>query len=367
MWWSRKLASRCLRLHRAKSTASSEPEQTLGIIGVPFAKGQGKQGVELAPDLLRQSSLRQVLQSSHDGLVIRDYGNLQYAVDEPLLQQQRVHYHHIRNYADFMACNRALIEQVKLMLAENSQFLAIGGDHAIGFGECPFHPILRPEIEWESLAGSVAGHLQHTPNLSLVWIDAHADINLHSTSQSGNIHGMPVSFLLEQLRTTWQHAGLQDIAPNCLPKDQLVYIGLRDIDPYEAFILNKVGIRYYAMDTIDRVGVPKIIEMTLDALDPQNKIHVSFDIDALDSNVAPSTGTAVRGGLTLREGISIVEALRDTKRVQGVDLVEINPKLGSERDVRTTVESGLEILKSMFGYRRSGKWSNIDTGILGSD
>ncbi|XP_017037027.1 arginase-2, mitochondrial-like isoform X2 [Drosophila kikkawai] len=80
-------------------------------------------------------------------------------------------------------CNRALIEQVQLMLKENSQFLAIGGDHAIGFG-------------------SVAGHLQHTPNLSLVWIDAHADINLHSTSQSGNIHSMPVSFLLEQLRTT---------------------------------------------------------------------------------------------------------------------------------------------------------------------
>ncbi|XP_034139692.1 arginase-1 isoform X1 [Drosophila guanche] len=359
---SQKLASRCLRcLVRCKSTtsigsgsnssrakASVVAEQSLGIIGVPFAKGQGKQGVELAPDLLRQSNLRQVLQSSHDGLVIRDYGNLQYAVDETLLQQQRVHYHHIRNYADFMACNRALIEQVKLMLQQNSQFLAIGGDHAIGFG-------------------SVAGHLQHTPNLSLVWIDAHADINLHSTSQSGNIHGMPVSFLLEQLRTTWQHAGLNEIAPNCLPKDQLVYIGLRDIDPYEAFILNKFGIRYYAMDTIDRVGVPKIIEMTLDALNPQNKIHVSFDIDALDSNVAPSTGTAVRGGLTLREGISIVEALRDTKRVQGVDLVEINPKLGNERDVRTTVESGLEILKSMFGYRRSGHWSNIDTGILGSD
>lgn len=69
MWWSRKLATRCLRLHRAKSTTSAnsslEPPQTLGIIGVPFAKGQGKQGVELAPDLLRQSSLRQVLQSSH--------------------------------------------------------------------------------------------------------------------------------------------------------------------------------------------------------------------------------------------------------------------------------------------------------------
>ncbi|XP_034119000.1 arginase-1 [Drosophila nasuta] len=349
MWWTRQMAvaSRC-QLQRALSTATSPHH--LGIIGVPFAKGQSKQGVELAPDLLRQNKLRQVLQSSDERLIITDYGNLQYAVDETLLQQQRQHYHHIRNYADFMACNLALIKQVQQMLQQNAQFLTIGGDHAIGFG-------------------SVAGHLQHTPNLSLVWIDAHADINLHSTSQSGNIHGMPVSFLLQQLRGTWQHAAIDDIAPNCLPKDQLVYIGLRDIDPYEAFILNKFGIRYYAMDSIDRVGVPKIIEMTLDALNPANKIHVSFDIDALDSNVAPSTGTAVRGGLTLREGISIVEALRDTKRVQGMDLVEINPKLGSERDVRTTVDSGLEILKSMFGYRRSGAryYSNLDTNILGHE
>ncbi|XP_064547167.1 arginase-1 [Drosophila montana] len=348
MWWMRKLAINWRLQRRCRS---SVPDQNrLGIIGVPFAKGQTKQGVELAPDLLRQNKLRQVLQSSDERLRITDYGNLQYAVDERLLQQQRQHYHHIHNYADFMACNLALIGQVQLMLRENAQFLAIGGDHAIGFG-------------------SVAGHLQHTPNLSLVWIDAHADINLHSTSQSGNIHGMPVSFLLPQLRATWQHAALDRIAPNCLPKDQLVYIGLRDIDPYEAFILNKFGIRYYAMDAIDRVGVPKIIEMTLDALSPLNKIHVSFDIDALDSNVAPSTGTAVRGGLTLREGISIVEALRDTKRVQGMDLVEINPKLGSERDVRTTVDSGLEILKSMFGYRRSGAryYSNLDTGILGRE
>ncbi|EDV99971.1 arginase-1 [Drosophila grimshawi] len=353
MWWTtRRIVIKCLQHQRFLSAAAAAgPEaQTLGIIGVPFAKGQAKQGVELAPDLLRQNKLRQVLQNSDERLVITDYGNLPYAVDETLLQQQRQHYYHIRNYADFMACNLALIGQVQLMLQQNAQFLAIGGDHAIGFG-------------------SVAGHLQHTPNLSLVWIDAHADINLHSTSQSGNIHGMPVSFLLEPLRPTWQHASLDKIAPNCLPKDQLVYIGLRDIDPYEAFILNKFGIRHYAMDSIDRVGVPKIIEMTLDALNPQNKIHVSFDIDALDSNVAPSTGTAVRGGLTLREGISIVEALRDTKRVQGMDLVEINPKLGSEHDVRTTVESGLEILKSMFGYRRSGAriYSNLDTGILGHE
>ena len=67
-------------------------------------------------------------------LVITDYGNLEYATNETLLQQQRQHYHHIRNYADFMACNLALIEQVQQMLKQNEKFLTIGGDHAIGFG-----------------------------------------------------------------------------------------------------------------------------------------------------------------------------------------------------------------------------------------
>lgn len=74
------------------------------------------------------------LLSITERLVITDYGNLQYAVDEELLQQQRQHYHHIRNYADFMACNLALIAQVQQMLQQNAQFLTIGGDHAIGFG-----------------------------------------------------------------------------------------------------------------------------------------------------------------------------------------------------------------------------------------
>ncbi|KAL7745683.1 hypothetical protein ACLKA6_009890 [Drosophila palustris] len=203
MWWTRQIASSCqrlsgqlpLQLQFQSRCSSASAKQTLGIIGVPFAKGQSKQGVELAPDLLRQNKLREVLQSSDERLVITDYGNLEYATNETLLQQQRQHYHHVRNYADFMACNLALIEQVQQILKQNEQFLTIGGDHAIGFG-------------------SVAGHLQHTPNLSLVWIDAHADINLHSTSQSGNIHGMPVSFLLQQLRATWRHAALDKIAPN---------------------------------------------------------------------------------------------------------------------------------------------------------
>lgn len=107
------------------------------------------------------------------------------------------------------------------------------------------------------------------------------------------------------------------------------------------------------------------MEMTLDALDVKNKIHVSFDVDALDCKVAPSTGTAVFGGLSLREGIYIVEALSETKRVQGIDLVELNPLLGTPQDVQTTVSASLQILKTLCGgYRRKGNFNNIDESLV---
>ncbi|XP_049310376.1 arginase-1 [Bactrocera dorsalis] len=334
---------RC-RYSSGASNAEGDAKARLGIIGVPFSKGQGKGGVEKAPALLREHGLVPLLEQVSCGqLEVHDYGDLQFGVDP--IPTEAPEYSKIKNYGEFMGCNKALIRKVQQLLQENDQFLTIGGDHAIGFG-------------------SVAGHLQHTPNLSLVWVDAHADINLHNTSESGNIHGMPVSFLLKELRVFWQHAKLEQTAPVCLAADQLVYIGLRDIDPYEAYILNKLGIRAFAMDSVDKYGISKIIERTLDSLKPQNKIHVSFDIDALDKAVAPSTGTAVCAGLTLREGISVVEALRDTNRVQGIDLVELNPSLGNEQDVNTTIASSLEILKSICGYKRSGNFANIKMDLF---
>uniref|UniRef100_A0A1I8PF77 Arginase n=1 Tax=Stomoxys calcitrans TaxID=35570 RepID=A0A1I8PF77_STOCA len=283
-------------------------------------------------------------ESSMGNLLISDYGNLDFQhVDDA---QTPAQYRNMKNYGSFMSCNTALIHKIPQILKEQDQFLCLGGDHAIGFG-------------------SVAGHLRHTPNLSLVWVDAHADINLHSTSGSGNIHGMPVSLLLQELRDFWKHAHLDELAPNCLRADQLVFIGLRDVDPYEAYILKKLGIRAYAMDSVDKYGIAKIMEMTLDALDKNNKIHISFDIDALDSRIAPSTGTAVNGGLTLREGIYIVETLSETKRVEGVDMVEVNPSLGSQTDVEITLSAVLDILKSACGgHRRSGNHDHVDGSLL---
>jgi arginase len=130
------------------------------------------------------------------------------------------------------------------------------------------------------------------PEAVVIWIDAHADINTSESTESGNIHGMPVSFLL----------GIGSKVPEfswvkpALRKDRIVYIGLRDVDAGEKKILKETGIKAYSMHDVDKHGIGKVVEMALDAVNPgrDRPIHLSFDVDALDPSVAPSTGTPVR-------------------------------------------------------------------------
>ncbi|MEE6509647.1 hypothetical protein FKM82_027126, partial [Ascaphus truei] len=100
----------------------------------------------------------------------------------------------------------------------------------------------------------------------------------------------------------------------CLSAKDIVYIGLRDVDPGEHCILKTLGIKYYSMSDVDSLKIDKVMEETLEYLVGKKKrpIHLSFDIDGLDPSVAPATGTPVHGGLTYREGMYITEQLYKT-------------------------------------------------------
>ncbi len=80
-------------------------------------------------------------------------------------------------------------------------------------------------------------------------------------------------------------------------------------------------------------------------------LHVSYDIDALDPFFAPHTGTAVRGGLTFREGNYICEALSSTRKLTSMELVEVNPALHPHIDSKPTTEMALSLIASALGQR----------------
>ena len=129
------------------------------------------------------------------------------------------------------------------------------------------------------------------PDACVVWVDAHADINTVETTGSGNIHGMPVAFLLGLGSKVEEYSWIKPV----LKANRLVYIGLRDVDAGEKAILKEHGIKAFSMHEVDKYGIGKVVEMALDHVNPERKlpIHLSFDVDSLDPTVAPSTGTPV--------------------------------------------------------------------------
>jgi arginase len=103
---------------------------------------------------------------------------------------------------------------------------------------------------------------------------------------------MPVSFLMG---IGSKVEGFSWVKPLLRP-ERIVYIGLRDVDAGEKKILKEQNIKAFSMHDIDKYGIGQVVEMALDHVNPNRDrpIHLSFDVDALDPSVAPSTGTPVR-------------------------------------------------------------------------
>ncbi|CAG9858698.1 unnamed protein product [Phyllotreta striolata] len=310
---------------------STKPK--VGILGVPFGKGGEITGAHNGPDSIRKAGLIDRLAGIGDDLEVKDYGNLEYDV----IQGIDTTVPNMKNYHDIISCNQVLSQKVESILKEGQVCLALGGDHSIAIG-------------------TIDGHVRAKKDVSVLYIDAHPDLNTNKTSDSGNIHGMPLGILVSELSDYWPYLPGMDWQKPILSLRNVAYIGLRSVDPYERLIIDKLGVTAYDMDDVEEHGISSVISMALKAIDPEENrsIHVSFDIDALDSLVAPSTGYPIPGGLTLREGVQILEKVFDTGRLGAMDLVEVNPNIGSKEDVRRTVEAAVHLILAAFGNKRRG-------------
>lgn len=313
----------------------SHPED-LGVVAVGFSGGQCKPGVDAAPRALIDSGLLTQLRDElcynlHGHDTVHSYRD-QVPVSDP-------EHRGMKNPRAVSAVTQQIASQVYSHAREGRLVLTLGGDHSIAIGTVGG----TAKAVRERLGGR---------ELAVIWVDAHADINTPETSKSGNIHGMPVSFLTglaEKDEDEELFGWLKD--ENMISVKNLVYIGLRDVDPEEKIILRKNGIKAFSMFDIDKHGIGRVMEMALEHIGPDTPIHLSFDVDALDPMWAPSTGTPVRGGLTLREGDYICECVHLTGSLVAVDLVEVNPSLAPPSDIgaHETVRAGCSLVRCALG------------------
>lgn len=128
--------------------------------------------------------------------------------------------------------------------------------------------------------------------VGLVFIDAHGDFNTPETTLSGMLGGMPVAVAaghaLHNLRRT---AGLTEP----LPMDDIVWGGVRDLDPLEADRFEEYDVRQFSVDDIRERSAS--LRAQIDGLaDRVDAIYVHVDMDVLDPAEVPGHGLAVADG-----------------------------------------------------------------------
>ncbi|GCF12560.1 arginase [Haloarcula mannanilytica] len=301
-------------------------EQQVRILGVPMDLGADRRGVDMGPSAIRYGGLADQLASA--GIDCIDGGDI--AVPRPeesdpdaggLSSGRAKFFRETKEVCEDVAT------AVNATLLEGQFPLVLGGDHSIGIG-------------------TMAGAARDDEELGVIWFDAHGDFNTPETTPSGNIHGMSLAAVLGDgafADHDWAHT------PE-IREENVVIVGLRDVDDGERRRLYESDVTAFTMSDIDTRGAPEVVAEALEiATDGTDGMHVSLDLDWLDPTEAPGVGTPVRGGVSYREAHIAMEYVAEHHdQLRSMEMVEVNPILDEHN---RTAELGCELVASAFGKR----------------
>ena len=295
--------------------------RTVTLIGAPTDVGANDRGASMGPEALRVAGLQSAL--ANRGLEVLDRGNLS-GPRNPALPRVGGY----RHLTEVVEWNRSVHDAVYADLASGHLPILLGGDHSLSIGSI----------------SAVARHCRETgKNLRVLWLDAHADFNTSDLSPTGNIHGMPVACLCgfgpDELTSIGGH--VPAIRPAWVRE-----IGIRSVDTGEKRFVHDHHLEVFDMRYIDEVGVRQTLEAALEGLDANTHLHVSFDVDFLDPEIAPGVGTTVPGGPTYREAQLCMEMIADTGLVRSLDIMELNPAMDNHNK---TAKLAVDLVESLFG------------------
>jgi agmatinase len=179
------------------------------------------------------------------------------------------------------------------ILGKGRKLVTLGGDHSVSYGP-------------------IKAHLERHPGMSVLHIDAHADLRPAYC-------GFPHS-----------HASVMHLVRSLEGLGPLVQVGLRDISPAELqAIESHPGIfPFFDWDLKREMARGNSWQQQCRRiLEPLGReVYLSVDVDGLDPRYCPGTGTPVPGGIDLWELFFLLEELEASgRRLVGADLVEVAP------------------------------------------
>lgn len=269
--------------------------------------GAGRRGVDMGPSAIHLAGLKSGIEAlGHK--VLRTT-----ALGVPTQEMAEPGDPHARFLPEITRAVANLADHVEASLEQGHFPVVLGGDHSVAIG---------------TISGLARYWRRRGKRIGVLWVDAHTDMNTPESSPSGNIHGMPLAVLLGH--GPKELVSIAGGEPALRAEDAVVF-GARDVDMSERSIVRKTGVRVYTMTELDERGTAVCLREAIERVNRETVgMHLSFDLDGVDPHHAPGVGTAVPGGLNLRESHLICEKVAQTGRVLGVEMVELNPVIDTE-------------------------------------
>jgi arginase len=220
-----------------------------------------------------------------------------------------------------------LASTIKKLRDENIFPIILAGDHA-------------------SCAGTMHGLKMAHPDdeIGVVYIDAHADIHSPYTTESGNLHGMPLSIAcaLDNKKSAintptkkelqyWEKLKYLVSSKSSIKPENIVFCGLRDYEAEKA-IIDKYNISTHTVQSITFQGIKNSVKDIFDKLSHCKHIYISFDVDSIDPLYVPGTGTPVTNGLSYEQALQLNLELIKNDKVCCWEIAEINPIYNNSKD-----------------------------------
>jgi len=273
----------------------NQKSQKTHIIGVASCYGAQDLRCADAPKILKHLHLKETLEQQ--GLEVHWDKNI-YPATMPVDQTT--------NTTIVLDICKQLARQVHNFVSLREQFIVIGGDHSCAIGT------------W---SGAYCG-LNSQEDFGLIWIDAHMDSHTTKTSPSGAIHGMPLAALMghgdEEFCSVEQDG--QKLKPH-----NLCLIGIRSFEKDEANLLNKLDVKVFYMEDVQKLGLKKVLTLAKEHVCKHSQAYgISIDLDAIDPIQAPGVGSPEQNGLNGQELTKCLADMDFSEDFLGIEIAELN-------------------------------------------